>query len=213
MKDLFVPLCGLRGEEVLVDSAIAFAHAYRTRLSLWMPPPALGIAPLCGSASREVLAGLIQRADLLAAERASALRERLRAAGMEGEVRVESVELLHPAAAMALRARCADLAVVARASMPDDAVAAHDTFCTLLSTAGRPVLVMPPGVAMPARRFGKVLLAWKPTRESARACFDALTLLQPGAVDVVVVAPSPDDADSAATIATRRSRRSSKARG
>jgi nucleotide-binding universal stress UspA family protein len=207
MRDLFVPLPGLRDDDVLVERVIGLAHAQHAFLSLWLPPPGLEIAPPCGSASATVLARLVERAELLAAERASALRERMRVAGVDGEVRVESVPLVNPAAAMAVRAGCADLAVIAGAPATDDAMAAHATFGALLSASGRPVLVTPPGSAAPLHRFGKLLLAWKPTRECARACFDALALLQPHTVVVVAIAGGEDEADSAAIVAAHLSRR------
>ena len=207
MRDLFVPLPGLRDDDVLVERAFGLAHAYHAFLSLWMPPPSLELAPPCGSASAIVLAALVERAELLAGERASALRERMRAAGVEGEVRVAAVPLVNPAAAMAARAACADLALVAGAPGADDAAVAHATFGALLSASGRPVLVTPRGSAAPLHRFGKLLLAWKPTRECARACFDALALLQPHTVAVVAVADDEDEADSATAIAAHLSRR------
>jgi len=207
MRDLFVPLRGLGDDDVLVERAIGLAHAYHAFLSLWMPPPGLELAPPCGSASAIVLAALVERAELLAGERASALRERMRAAGVEGEVRVASVPLANPAAAMAARAGCADLAVIAGAPAADDAAVAHANFGALLSASGRPVLVTPPGSATSLHRFGKLVLAWKPTRECARACFDALALLQPHTVAVVAVAGGDEEADSATAIAAHLSRR------
>ena len=43
MRDLFVPLRGLRDDDVLVERAIGLAHAYHAFLSLWMPPPGLEV--------------------------------------------------------------------------------------------------------------------------------------------------------------------------
>ena len=58
MRDLFVPLPGLRDDDVLVERAFGLAHAYHAFLSLWIPPPSLELAPPCGSASASVLAAM-----------------------------------------------------------------------------------------------------------------------------------------------------------
>lgn len=59
----------------------------------------------------------------------------------------------------------------------------------LLIESGRPLLVVPPGcqAPMPPRR---IVAAWKPTREAARAFHDALPLFeQAEAIDILIVNP------------------------
>ena len=66
----------------------------------------------------------------------------------------------------------------------------HDYFHDLLRHSGRPVLVVPDGHAatLPPKR---VVIAWKPTRETSRAVADAMPLLQKAdAVDVLVIDPA-----------------------
>lgn len=59
--------------------------------------------------------------------------------------------------------------------------------------AGRPLLVVPPGVSHLACRT--VVIAWKDTREARRAVGDALPLLKlAGDVCVLAVGPGPDEA-------------------
>lgn len=203
MKDLFVPLPASPDDAAVVAAAIGLAHGYRARALLWMPPPSLGIAPSFGSASASVLAGVVERVELDAAARAGALREELQAAGVDGEVCVEAVRLVDPVDAMARRACRADLALVVRPRTPSDFGAAHDLFCTLLFESGRPVLVLPPDRPAP-RRIRRLLLAWKPAREAARACHDALATLQPDAVEVLVV--DPEDAEAGTNIAAHLAR-------
>jgi nucleotide-binding universal stress UspA family protein len=58
-----------------------------------------------------------------------------------------------------------------------------------LMRAGRPILVVPPGVA--ALEGRRVLVAWKDTREARRAVADALPLLS-RAEEVLVVEAAPE---------------------
>ncbi|GAA0598530.1 universal stress protein [Craurococcus roseus] len=107
----------------------------------------------------------------------------------------------HPAAALAREARAADLLIGGRGGGAfglgrDQTVDAGD----LLMRAGRPVLVVPPGVAVLEAR--RVLVAWKDTREARRAVADALPLLA-DAEEVLVVEAVPDEAGDREA-ATRR---------
>lgn len=88
----------------------------------------------------------------------------------------------------AREARCADLILTGMERPSLLADTRHSDIGDLVMRAGRPVLVIPPGV----ERIGKdrMLLAWKDTREARRAAFDALPLLKlAGGVTVVQVAP------------------------
>src|SRR5690606_34302567 len=76
--------------------------------------------------------------------------------------------------------------------------------------SGRPVMVMPPSLsgAFPPRH---AVIAWRPTREAARALHDALSLLaRCNSVDVVCVDPQirPDreDGEPGADIAVHLAR-------
>lgn len=107
----------------------------------------------------------------------------------------------HPAAALARESRAADLLIGGRGGGAiglgrDQTVDPGD----LLMRAGRPVLVVPPGVAVLEAR--RVLVAWKDTREARRAVADALPLLA-DAEEVLVVEAVPDEAGEREA-ATRR---------
>ncbi len=90
------------------------------------------------------------------------------------------------------QARGADLIVAAMAlpKVPADVTRQVDV-CDLVMSAGRPVLVVPNGVA--PSRFERILVAWKDTREAQRAIADALPLLAtcPHAT-VVEITPSEE---------------------
>jgi nucleotide-binding universal stress UspA family protein len=115
-------------------------------------------------------------------------RSALLRAEVEGEWRfVEG----SPAAAVALHARYSDLTIVGQIdpAHPADGTKRFIPEETLLS-AGRPVVIIP--YAGEFRSIGRrVVVAWKPTREAARALADALPILE-RAENVTVVAVNPD---------------------
>jgi nucleotide-binding universal stress UspA family protein len=89
-------------------------------------------------------------------------------------------------------ARCADLIVTEAShggSLLGDDRSVHPS--DLVMQAGRPVLIVPPGVTELALR--NVLIGWKDTREARRAVTDALPLLaQAASVKVVEIANGED---------------------
>lgn len=152
-----------------------------------MPPPVT--APIFGPAvAVEVLEAEQRRVE--AGLRAA--HERFRAVAERDGRRTGWRSFLdHPAAALAREARAADLLIVGRGG-GDFGLENHRTVDPgdLLMRAGRPVLVVPQGVAaLEARR---VLVAWKDTREARRAVADALPLLA-AAEEVLVVEAVPGE--------------------
>ncbi|OYW12902.1 MAG: hypothetical protein B7X02_03220, partial [Rhodospirillales bacterium 12-54-5] len=85
---------------------------------------------------------------------------------------------------LGMRARHADLTVVAR-PVEADASSAQAILDAALFESGRPVIVVPPGWR-PAPLGRHVLVAWKPTREAARALGDADAIIA-GAERVSIV--------------------------
>ncbi|MBO0751407.1 MAG: universal stress protein [Bradyrhizobiaceae bacterium] len=81
------------------------------------------------------------------------------------------------------QARSADLVIVGKAQGEVDIARALDPGTAILK-AGRPVLVVPPGVD--TLKAERVLVAWKDGREARRAVKDALPLLR-GALSVAIV--------------------------
>lgn len=97
------------------------------------------------------------------------------------------IEEQDSAPAVVLHGRCSDLVVVGQ-HHPEDLMKTGGGALAeqVLMLLGRPVLVVP-YVGAPGTCGRRILLAWKPTRESARAAADAMPLLQAaGHVDVVV---------------------------
>lgn len=100
-----------------------------------------------------------------------------------------------PTAALARNARAADL-IVASAE-PGQALDPYRCvdIGELVLSAGRPVLIVPPGSA---RLLGRsVIVAWKDTREARRAVADALPFLQKAETVIVIEICAEDEAGSA----------------
>jgi nucleotide-binding universal stress UspA family protein len=112
------------------------------------------------------------RSELVAAERKFRLHPGLQEPAYEWRAYVDL-----PAQVLAREARSADLIIVGRG--PDrvgrDMYRAPDPGEVIMA-AGRPVLVVPPGVGGLEARH--IVVAWKDTREARRAVWDALPLLR-----------------------------------
>ncbi|HYM31511.1 MAG TPA: universal stress protein [Candidatus Cybelea sp.] len=156
-----------------------------------MPSPALFLGDPSGYVDPRFIEEIMSKArdagmrDALRVEKE--FRERLRRDGIEGEWRlVEGI----PAEIVALHARYADLAIVGQHDSSAGSAAGDWQIpaATLLSS-GRPMLVVPYAGEFPV--IGQsVLVAWKSTREAARAVNDALPLLQQaGTVTVLAINP------------------------
>lgn len=211
-KDLTLPITGTPGDQDALAAAIALASAFDAHLSVleMVNLPMLNAGPW-GLPPDDSLFDVYKTLRLRGERNAVALREQLSRETIASEVRVVESLFLEPWHVAAHCAHYADLTVVTGA--PADARDAEITNAyagSLLVESGRPVLVVPQGgpAPMPPRR---ILAAWKPTREAARAFHDALPLLcQADAVDVLVVDPVPGERghgeEPGADIATHLSR-------
>lgn len=100
-----------------------------------------------------------------------------------------------PTEALLREARAADLIVIGREHDPTVPVPPLDT-ARLVLQAGRPVLLVPPGIDY--LQASRVLVGWKDTRESRRAVREAVPLLQK-AKEVFLV-EACDKGDETATL-------------
>ena len=123
------------------------------------------------------------------------LGERFRNLTREKVNSVEWRENFHfPREVIAAEARAADLVVIGSHPVVEDVYHAFDPGMVLLS-AGRPVLVVPDGVT--GNPGGRVLVAWKDTRESRHAVQSAVPYLKM-AGHVVLVEVADDALERAA---------------
>ena len=193
-KDLVVPITGTPGDIAALGIAIDLAAQHGAHLTVLqmvsLPAPVLspwGMTP--DVALVELYKQL--REDVLAS--VAALRSQLEKEPISSQVdMIETVG--EPARSAAHRAHYADLTVVAGSiGNTVEAEITHAYFGSLLLESGRPVLVVPPRckTTMPPKH---VVLAWRPTREAARALHDALPLLK-GAevVDLLIVESAADE--------------------
>jgi nucleotide-binding universal stress UspA family protein len=114
------------------------------------------------------------------------------------EWQLQKVSHLNLAAVVMERGRAANLIVAGQTDPEWDLSPVMDFPEHLALQSGRPVLVIPYAGRYPT--IGRrVVVAWKPSRESARAVFDALPLLlEAETVHILEVKERPDDASTLA---------------
>ena len=146
-------------------------------------------ATLVGTAARALLplmtlpGGSPGTATLLAAEEddiragLDAAERRFRALAAVTHARIGwRSKIADPAEILALEARTADLIVVGRRPERDDAGwSRHADPGAVLMRAGRPILVVPPGVS--SLNTDHIVIAWKDSLEARRAVVDAMPFL------------------------------------
>jgi nucleotide-binding universal stress UspA family protein len=196
IKNVLVPYVNRHTEAGPLTAAFALCQHFRAQLALLiavdipMPMPSEWL-PISGDVYMQLRAQLLNSVQPLAQR----LRQRfsdqqLRYEHVQSEVRVVESVLIAPSPLATMHAHYADLIVVPSAAGSDmDSAVAHSYFVNLLMGAGRPILVVPEKFdgKLPAKR---AVIAWQPSRESARAVHDAMPLLQAAnAVDVLVVEP------------------------
>jgi len=133
---------------------------------------------------------------------AAGAQRKLEASGVAGEIRSLEAIYTEPADLAATAARHCDLAVLARPSHARrDGSTVHGYFAALLMESARPVMVVP--ADHPVESFRHVLIAWRETRECARALRDALPFLEAaGSVDLLVVDPKATPLETADDVGT-----------
>lgn len=200
-KDLLVHLDGGPATARRLDFALALAQRMDAQLTaLYTLDMVPSIETLTRSSAGQMQ--YLERYDeLLEAAQDDArrienrFRDGLRREGIAGEWRfLESL----PAETAALHARYADLAIVGQID-PENAPAGSAARVPeeVLLSSGRPALVVP--YAGTFKTVGEhVLVAWKATRESARALNDALPLLE-RAKKVTVLTVNPERGDDQET--------------
>lgn len=201
LRDLVVLLDGLTRDQAKLAVAVGLAQRHDAHLTGLCPlellvPPDVSFA-LGGYPDLWALPEFAKQMESQARAKAAIVeadfRELLRREGVKGDWTFETGSLI---ATVARRAQATDLVVIGQAD-PDNPPpeVARTLVEDVLMIAGRPLLLIPY-----AGKFefvgGNTLIGWTPTRESARAVHDVLSLLDPSAkVTVLTVElsrPPPD---------------------
>lgn len=212
IKDILVPWINADSERSVADAALSLAAWSGAHVAVLVTVDVPAPMPSdWGAMAYEIYAKLHAEAHTRASERVEALRRRFAHADAPVEVRVTEAVSVFPQNTATMHARYADLTVLP--AMPRDGVEsmlAHDYFHDLLRHSGRPVLVVPADgkAQLPPRR---VVVAWKPTAQAARAVADAMPFLHAAeSVDVLVIDPkigeSAHGGEPGASIATHLAR-------
>jgi len=117
------------------------------------------------------------------------LREKLGRQAIRFEVRVESTILMTGAQTCAMHAHYSDLVIVGANAPGQNKHSPENTFIELLMNSGRPVLRVPQS-AKTDFGLGRIVIAWQPCREAARAVHDALPFLRRAEnIDILMIDP------------------------
>ncbi|MGH8104879.1 MAG: hypothetical protein ACREO2_01015, partial [Arenimonas sp.] len=120
---------------------------------------------------------------------ATEIREQLGKESIKFNVRVESTVLMTGAQTCSMHARYSDLAIVGAAAPGQKNYPAENYFVELLMNSGRPVLRVPHTLETDCN-FERVLIAWQPCREAARAVHDAMPFLHRSkSIDILMIDP------------------------
>ena len=185
IKDIVVHLTGSDEDQTRIDHAAAIARrfdAHLTGLQTHVLPKLIAITDPSGSAFlQDMIAESIDRAQVTS-ER---LRASLAALGLRHELRRLDLYPSETGAALAAEARSCDLFVGTRPYSDPS----HEEYIeeAVIFGSGRGSLFIPPKLKA-SESFESVLVAWKPSREAARAVAEATPfLLQARHVVVAIV--------------------------
>ena len=194
-KDIVVPQTGTPADADALAMAIDLAYRLEAHLAVmemvnlpmlsagpWGLMPEVGLVDLYKTLREQGERNVVQ------------LRERLEKESISSEVRLVESLYAEPFHMAAHCAHYADLSVVAGAAGDgSEANTTRSYLGSLLIESGRPVMVVPQGCKVPMLPR-RIVIAWKPTREAARAVHDAMPFLcRAENVDVVVVNPTGGD--------------------
>lgn len=175
IKDIVIHLTGSDEDAVRLSYAEPIARmfdAHLTGLQVNVMPELLAITDPSGSAFlQQMIAQSDERAKLIGAK----LQERIDRMGISAELRQLDVYPGQVGPTLAAEARTADLFIGTRPY--GDPRREEQVEETVLLRSGRGCLFLPPQ-GTPPKAYDTIFVAWKETREAARAVAEALTFLQ-----------------------------------
>lgn len=178
LKDIAVIMTGGDGDGLALDAGIKLARDFDAKLAplyvIELPEPAFNTWAILPNTKTESLHDQLRHQASAAAGR------------VQSELDVAHVQAHHPRVVEALYAHAweiaarecygADLIVIGSHQQEDLSKWQAQNISRLLFLAGRPLLILPPKSQLPAP-IGKILIAWRASREAARAVHDAMPLL------------------------------------
>jgi len=195
IKDILVHLEGSSEDEVRLAYAEALARQHGAHVTgLYCNiVPEMVIAGESGFAATQVIVDMQRQAIAQGEKTEAELRSRFSGLDVLSDVRRIDVQGSQAGGVLASEARTADVFVATRPY--EHAAAQPELLEAVMFNSGRGTLFVPPGVK-PKGPYKTVLLAWRNTREAARAVADAMPLLV-GAEKVLVVVVSEGEAAEA----------------
>jgi len=187
LRDLVVFVDGRAHNEGTLEFAAALAEDHEARLTgvFIRPAPRFSEAEtfVRGTGMGDAIEVAYERMRSAEAERRGQFEALVRRHAVPWEWRSVSSPL---AGALAVHARYADLAMVAREDPSDERVGPPGLVESLVLTSGRPIVVLPPRCSTTHLR--RVLVGWNASREATHAIAAAMPLLvRAEAVEVLVV--------------------------
>lgn len=195
LKSIMIAITRSQGDQTAIAAGIALARKDNAHLSVVIPvefpvpvPNEWGVYP------HQMYSAFYDDALKTANTLAEELREKLRKESLMFDVRVESTVLLTAAQTCALQARYNDIVIVGCSAPGQKEHPSEAFFIELLMNSGRPVLRIPYSENN-SFRIDRVLIAWQPCREAARAVHDALPFLRNAeSVDILMIDPKVGEA-------------------
>lgn len=189
-KDIMVAMTRSSSDEAALKAGIALAMRDDANLAVVIPvefpvpvPNEWGVYPY------QMYSAFYDDALKNAEASAVQLREQLGKESVHSTVRVESTVLMTGAQTCSMHARYSDLAIVGAVAPGQKNYPAEAYFMELLMNSGRPILRVPHTLETDYS-FDRVLVAWQPCREAARAVHDAMPFLKRARnVDILIVDP------------------------
>jgi nucleotide-binding universal stress UspA family protein len=198
IRDVLVQLDGGADDELRLLHAEAIATAAQAHITGLFTNPLPDISALMpvdgGAATAQVLADLDEGARRSGDRIQQHLTERLSRLSVSNELRRLDGTPGQLAGRAASEARRADLFVASRPYGRDDATRWDELFEAVLFGSGRGVYVVPPG-RKPSNAIRRILVAWRDTRETARAVAEAAPLIETATrTNVLLVDPETEAA-------------------
>jgi nucleotide-binding universal stress UspA family protein len=195
-KTILVHVNDPRRAQALLEPAVALAGRFNAHLIGLHVYAALPAAPVALPYAKEIL-GSVVAAERKSTEELAAIFARMTAnQPFVSEWRALKVPHADLAAVVMDHGRAADLIMAGQTDPEWDLSPLMDFPERLALESGRPVLVVP-NVGRYPELGRNVVIAWKPGRESARAVFDALPLLQTAEKVQILEVKARGQADSA----------------